>query len=235
MDDFQRLIAISTGTLTAEIITLPICTLKANYQNNNCSTNIGNVARLIWHNHGIRGFYNSTVAACGSQILSTGSKYVLYRKYNNYINNTVVSGLLSGLTSSAITHPVDVVKLHSQTQKNFGVEFRKIGYKIFYRGYSKTLMKYSIGSMCFFPIRDNLLLYTNNLLASFGTAIISTVIIHPFDYMKTRQACGEKIFHSLNPIKYYKGLSLNLFRIVPHFTIMMTVTGYLEKFFSTNL
>ena len=83
----------------------------------------------------------------------------------------------------------------------------------------------------FFPIRDKFLLHTNNFAASFCTAIVATTIIHPFDYMKTRQACGEKIFHGYNPLFYYKGLSLNLSRVVPHFTIMMVVTGYLEKLF----
>ena len=234
MSDLQRLGAISTGTLVAEMITLPICTLKTNYQTANNQLNIASIARNIWKSYGLRGFYNSSFAACGSQILSTGSKYVLYRKYNNTSigQNPFVAGLLSGITASIFTHPIDVIKLHLQKQKNFRNEFLSVGPKIFYRGYSKTLSKYAIGSMCFFPIRDKFLLwYNNNVVASFATAIVSTIIIQPFDYMKTRQACGEKIFNGYSSyfLQSYKGLSLNLFRVVPHFTIMMTVTGYIEK------
>lgn len=112
----------------------------------------------------------------------------------------------------------------------FWPEFKNHGFKLLYRGYSKSFSKTCIGSSLFFPVYD----YANNkfnspLYASLFSAVISTLIIHPVDYLKTRHVYGLPIYQGWHPSIYYKGLSLNLMRIVPHFMIVMTTIDYLNN------
>lgn len=68
------------------------------------------------------------------------------------------------------------------------------------------------------------------ILANILIAIISTIIITPVDYLKTfviaNNNKGSIDAFRGNP---FKGLSLNLLRIVPHFTIMMTICDLVTK------
>lgn len=208
--------AIATGI--AEIATLPICTVKTNYQTQ--SNSITGVVSNIYSTRGIKGFYNSSLWAVSSQIVSTTTKYTFYRKLETHVPNKFLAGTLSGAMSSLLTHPLDVLKMHYQTNTPFTPKF-----SIFYRGYTKTLSKAAIGSTFFYPIYDTFNKYTSPMIASMLSAIISTTLLHPIDYMKTRRVLDKKIdFKSL-----YKGLSLNLFRVVPHFTITMTLISYIEN------
>ena len=69
----------------------------------------------------------------------------------------------------------------------------------------------------------------NAISASFMSAIISTTIMHPIDYLKTRHIYGLPLYSGFNPFNYYKGLALNLARIVPHFVITMTTIDTLTN------
>ena len=61
-------------------------------------------------------------------------------------------------------------------------------------------------------------------------ALTSTIIIQPLDYLKTRHIYGQSLYEGgfKNLSSYYKGLSLNLMRIVPHFMITMLMIEYLK-------
>ena len=157
-----------------------------------------------------------------SQILSTSIKYTLYQEFKQYSYSKILAGTTAGICSSIITHPVDVVKIHLQMHTPFLASLKKNGVSIFYRGYSKSLLKSSVGSSCFFPLYDifNERLQ-NNFLSSICSSILSTCILQPIDYMKTRQIYGLSIGY--NPLMYYKGLFLNLSRIVSHFIITIYV------------
>jgi len=52
--------------------------------------------------------------------------------------------------------------------------------------------------------------------------------------MKTRQIYGLPWFQGYHPRLYFKGLSLNLIRIVPHFVIVMTTVDVLRNRFTTQ-
>lgn len=58
--------------------------------------------------------------------------------------------------------------------------------------------------------------------------IAVTIITQPIDYLKTRQMVGNLINYK-NFKLMYTGYVLNLFRIVPHFTIIMVTTDYLKS------
>ncbi len=242
----------SFATLVAEVATLPICTLKTCYQTHHNGFGIKDVIFEIYNKNGVKGFYKASFPAIGSQVLSTSSKYYFYKFYLNKFSwkqekpgmrEKMFSGWLSGVTSSLITHPLDFfkVKIQSSLTNNNNItianEIKNNGVSVFYRGYSKSFAKVSIGSILFFPLTDLFQEYIDNIvLSSASSAIVSTIIMHPLDYLKTRQISGhDKLYHSQNiklykkVLFYYKGLTLNLLRIVPHFTITMSIINL--KFF----
>lgn len=235
---YGNMLAITSGTITAEIATLPICTIKTKYQNTG-NLGIVNTAKNIYSNYGVKGFYNSSIPALSSQILSTGSKYIIYQKCNkDYGYNRAVSGALSGLLGSIVVHPFDTVKIHQQMGTPFIPAFKASGYNplMLWRGYSKTVLKYSVGGVCFLPIFEYCKERINTPTAALISSIVSTTICQPLDYMKVRQIYGLSIFSNSNPwyIKqYYKGLTLNLIRVVPHFTISMVITDYMYSWLTT--
>lgn len=235
--DTNNIIASAVSTCVAEIATIPICTIKTNYQNKN--TSIYNVIKNISKN-GIQQYYMSSPWALLSQIVSTTSKYTFYEKLKTYIDNKFLSGTISGFLSSIFTHPIDVIKIHKQMGEKIDHYHKKTLY-FYYRGYSKTFFKSTIGSTFFFPIYD--IIYDNikNVQASaLFSAVISTIILQPIDYMKTTQIYNNKKIISekklnISLCQLYKGLSLNLFRVVPHFLITMTLLEYIKNLQIVNL
>jgi hypothetical protein len=223
---YYNIINSSIATGIAEIITLPICTVKTNYQNSMPSNlSILQTIQTMYKNNGLKIFYSASFPAISSQIISTSSKFVIYKYLdtNNIItHNKWANGFISGILSSLITHPIDVFKIHWQMKKNVFCEISKYNLSILYRGYSKSFIKSSISCSIFFPLYDTLQRYIENkILNSVISSTIATVIIHPIDYLKTRHIAGLSLYNGLNPINYYRGLTLNMFRIVPHFVITM--------------
>lgn len=214
------------ATLVAEVVTLPICTVKTNFQNGT-HHNIMTTFRKIYQTHGIIGFYRSSSTAVLSQVLSTTIKYNGYQYMKTKTNYKMLAGLSAGITASLITHPVDVVKVHLQMNQPFISILKEHGLFLLYRGYSKSLTKVSISSSCFFPIYDTIKDYHQQpAVAAFSSAVISTTLMQPIDYMKIRHIYGLSYFDGLNPLTYFRGLSLNLMRVVPHFMITMSLIEY---------
>ena len=117
-----------------------------------------------------------------------------------------------------------------------GVPVSESSLRAYYRGYSKTLSKITVASSLFFPLYEHLR-QDHSLsapVASMATATISTLIMQPLDYAKTRQIYG--LPHSLTgqgPVvwlrSYYKGVGLNCARVIPHFTIVMVLIDFGEQ------
>jgi hypothetical protein len=216
------------GTITAEIATMPIYTLKTYYQNQNNWT-IPKTMKHIYNKHGIKGFYASSVPAILSQVSSTTIKYTTYQTLVPYTPNAFAAGALTGVIASMITHPIDVIKIHTQMQTPFIAELKTYGPKLFYRGYSKSFSKSIAGATLVFPLYDISKQHISNItVAAIFSALISTILIQPLDYMKTRHVYGQSFSHGFHPTKYYKGLSVNLLRIIPHFIITMNVIEYIK-------
>lgn len=220
---YKNAIYSSIGTGISEIVTLPLCTIKTNFQNTN-SISIISTIKDIYLREGIKSFYKASFPAIFSQIFSTSSKYVLYRYIDNnqFTTNKFFNGMTAGLISSLFTHPMDIVKIHMQMNKKFIPEFKKEGLTIFYRGYSKSFAKIMLSSSLYFPLYDTFNnYYKNTLYSSIGSAVITTLIIHPVDYLKTRHIYNLPLYQGYNPMIYYKGITLNMMRIIPHFVITM--------------
>jgi hypothetical protein len=172
-------------------------------------------------------FYKASPAAVTSQVLSTGLKYSLYRylQRNLTYNNSFLCGFLSGVAATVVTHPIDAVRVYLQMgNNNIKQEFKSRPLNFMYRGYSRSFLKSGVGSSCFYPIYDYCKSHVSDpILASGMSAVISATIMQPFDYSKNRAIYGLTEVNKWNPITYFRGYSLNLLRIVPHFIITMTV------------
>jgi hypothetical protein len=224
----KHIINSAVATSIAEVATIPIATIKTNYQNTD-RIPARVIIRNIWAQHGLRGFYNSSGWAMASQVLSTSAKYTWYQTLTDYVPNKFVAGGMAGVMASIMTHPVDVIKIHQQMHTPFLPQLKLIGPSILYRGYSKTLAKYIIGSIFYFPLYDTFTNYMHPNMAAMTSAVLSTILIQPIDYMKIRQVYGQPFFSGWNPHPYFKGLSLNLIRAVPHFTITMGMIEYFRQ------
>ena len=229
----NNILSAAFGTTIAEIITLPICTIKTNYQNTN-SNSIYNTMQQIYIRGGIKAFYNASIPAIFGQVFSTTSKYTIYRYLDdntNYpIKNKFVNGMTSGVIASIITHPLDVIKIHIQMNESIYNQFQKNGIILLYRGYSKTFIKIASSSSIFFPIYDTLQKRIDNAsISSMISGFIATLVMQPLDYLKTRHMAGLPLYNGYNILRYYKGLTLNMMRIVPHFVITMNIIEHLKK------
>lgn len=225
--NINNLIASSCATTCAEILTLPICTIKTNYQTN-YQTNyhkggIIKTVKNIYQIRGLKGFYSASIPAISAQVISTAGKYTLYRVGTSNNFPKVLSGIGAGIIVSTITHPFDFLRISLQRDD-------PIVWESIYRGYSKTLIKVTIGSSLYLPIYDIIKSYIDNVfVASLTSAIISTTLIQPFDYIKTRNIAGLNWYQGSNPLIYFRGCSLNLLRVVPHFITVMCLTELLTR------
>lgn len=198
------------STTVAELATLYVCTLKTKYQNSEISS-IRQVMKELRINS--ISIYKLSRVAVFSQILSTSSKYTLYRFFEREgQKNKIINGVAAGVITSLLIHPFDFYRIHYQ----MGASIKGNPY----RGYSMSFCKTVASSSLFMPLYDFILNKTSSpFLSGIFSSLISTTLVHPLDFMKVRGIYGLK--SDINFKNCYKGLSLNLLRVVPHFTITM--------------
>ncbi len=231
----EYLIANSTGVIVAEIITLPICTLKTIYQTQNQNLSINRTINMIYKKRGITGFYNATYSAIVSQTMSSVSKYTFYNLIKNHrktkdndLFNNAINGATGGILGSLLSHPIDVKKNYQQRyDNNFLNDCRKNLLKTLYKGYSQSIMKNILLYSSLYPIYD---FYKSKLdklyMASVLTSITICIYLQPIDYIKTNLMAGNKNIKIKN---LYKGTTLHLARSIPHFMISMIITEKMLK------
>jgi hypothetical protein len=224
------LIANGTGVLIAEIITLPICTVKTIYQTQNPNLSIKQTINTIYGTRGITGFYNATYSALAAQTISSVSKYTFYNLIKNHrktndkdLFNNAINGASGGILGSLLSHPIDVRKNYQQRyDNNFINDCRKNLLKTLYKGYSQSIVKNVLLYSALYPIYD---FYKCNLnqvyMASALTSITICMYLQPIDYIKTNMMAGNKNIQIKN---LYKGTTLHLARSIPHFMISMIIT-----------
>lgn len=233
----SRLIPSAVSAVIAELVTLPVCTIKTVYQNTERSQTISDTIKQIYGQSGIRGFYRSSGSSILLQGVSTTLKFTMYRYLNcrfevdsrdkmapSCHGRRFVHGAIAGFIASLVTHPIQVLKIYNQMNQSLITELRIFGPRILYRGYSKTLIKTTLSASLYFPLYDIYYAQTHRVdLAAIASAATSCLIIHPFDYFRTRQIYNKPLFQGWHLGIYYRGLSLNLLRTIPHFVIFMSV------------
>lgn len=222
----NNILTSAVATIVAELVTLPICTIKTNYQNSDLGL-VAEIKKLCAS--GIKSFYRASIPAVMSQILSTSTKYSLYRELCCRSDWKILNGAISGVLSTLVTHPFDFIKIHWQMNKSATSVIKKEGVSVIYRGYSKSFSKALIGSSLFYPLYDWSKEITGNALsASFMSVVVSTTIMQPIDYLKNRHIYGNSLY-SGGVRQYFRGYSMALARIVPHFIITMMCIDTIEN------
>lgn len=237
MNDKKNVLYCSAlGTLVAEVITLPICTVKTVYQNNKSFDTLETI-KHIYKKNGYFGFFSASTPAIVSQVLSTSSKYTLYEKIKEYrktnkddFTNNSLNGIASGLLGSLLTHPIDCWKNFSQRNENYGKYLKSltsvsdlVRYGL-YKGYFGSIGKNVALYSCLFPLND---FYKSKVESTLISAHLTTItvglIVQPFDYYKVVKMAGNK------PNNPYRGFGLMIARNIPHFAITIYITELLLK------
>jgi len=218
------------GGAIAELITLPMNTIKTVYQCNKNTTYTSTYKDLVKNGNYSR-LYNSSIASVLEKSIGISSRFTIYSilkdargtKQNDIFSN-FINGSISGVLSLVISHPLDVVKTRLQNGSNLNSPRDwRTGY---YSGFSKALARNLTASTLMFPIYDYCFWYSGNIFISTSlTSLILTVIVHPLDFMKIRQINGVKI----ELASCYRGLLINIVRSNMHFGIMMFLTEYLKR------
>ena len=220
------------STLIAELITLPICTVKTVYQTTRLTTI--QTIKLIYSNNGIKGFFSASIPSITSQLVSTTSKFTIYefikKKTNTSSSDLMansISGMIGGIGGSIITHPFDMWKNFTQRNKSFNKYIIRCNNSNIlipgiYRGYTSSFTKNIVLYSMLFSLNDYYKSKFNSIWISAPlTTLTITCIIQPFDYYKTVMIAGKK------PLNVFRGFHLMICRSIPHFTITMFL---IEKF-----
>jgi hypothetical protein len=233
MHNFNHILANSIGVISAEFLTLPICTLKTIYQTQlDKKLSIKDTAKKIYKERGLSGYYDAKFSAISSQTLSTVSKYAFYQMIKKYRNtpendilNNSINGCIGGVLGSIISHPFDVLKNYNQRgDNNFLKDVKSNSIKTLYKGYSQTIIKNVLLYSSIYPIYD---FYKSKIPdKSYITAPLTTLTItmylQPIDYLKVNIMAGNEVKFNFRDL--YRGTSLHLMRSIPHFTITMMIT-----------
>ena len=226
--EFDKLISNTIAVIIAEIITLPICTIKTNFQTNNHKS-IYYTFNDLYNN---KGFYDAKFSAIASQTISTSSKFFFYNIIKNYRNtnsndllNNSINGMIGGVLGSLLSHPIDVIKI-GQQRNDFNINN-------LYRGFGQSIIKNIILYSSLYPIYDFYKSkYDNPFICAPLTTLTITAYLQPIDYIKINYMAGNKnINYTIKNL--YKGTTLNLARSIPHFHITMYITEYLIKSYNT--
>jgi hypothetical protein len=237
-DSYINCFSSCIGTLVAEVMTLPLCTIKTIYQNNKTLT-IPETVNSIIKTQGVKGFFSASSPAIITQVLSTSSKFTLYEKIkhmrktekSNVLDNSM-NGIISGLAGSLITHPFDVWKNFTQRNENYWLHLKNSVSKSsssliktgLYPGYSGSIGKNIALYSALFPLND---FYKSKFDSFYISAPLTTLtvslIVQPFDYYKVVKVAGNI------PAQPFRGFTLMLARSIPHFTITMLLTDWISK------
>ena len=246
-ENSKNIINSALGTFVAEIVTLPICTLKTVYQNNSTHT-ITQSYKYIYNIHNsYRGFFQASAPAIISQIVSTSSKYSAYEYIKSLRNkdkdtngkelillNNSINGIIGGLMGSVVTHPFDLWKNFVQRNESYITHLKSNSKSIstfvttgLYQGYSGSIGKNIVLYASLFPLLDYYQTLTPHFwLASLGTTLSVSFLIQPFDYYKVVKMANGKGNIVKNPLR---GFTLLLARSIPHLFITMSLTKFLHR------
>lgn len=223
-------ICYAAGSCTAEIVATPIFTLKTIYQTSNDS--MKSIIKNIYRQYGIFGFYSAILSAVLARLVSSFLKFMIYSeiKYFRQTNdheliNGMINGCMAGIFSSFFVHPIDVITNQLQRHQNLnGTMFNR---KFLYSGFSQTVIRNFFLYSILFPVFDYSKYYTNNniILSCAMTTAISSTVLQPVEYLRTRLMAGQIKGNVWNTLKNFrscwKGWGINYLANTTHFTITM--------------
>lgn len=227
--------------LLSECLTYPLDTIKTRKQRN----------VLTCHKHYYKGFLPIFIF---SPIANT----IYFNSYNETIQNVnneykyVIAGYVSTLCGSVIFTPVDVIKQNAQlkNQKITFTHYMKFisnkSIRNMYNGNAMSILYHGTYSALFFHIYNKMNdcldpKYKNNLLSSMSAVTVSTLILSPFDIVKTYKQTyvTDKVFGYYQATQtvyqdyglkgFFKGASFKVLNNILGTAITFSLFNYLIK------
>ena len=109
--------ASALGRVASSLVANPLSVLETRYQLSGEAKWEGklyNNMKRIYVHEGITGFYKGGLASCYKQGSFAGIYYMLYVAGKNYGYSSFVSGMVSGIVSTIITHPFEIIRVNLQ-------------------------------------------------------------------------------------------------------------------------
>ena len=151
-------------------------------------------------------------------------------------NNHYIKGAISGMFGIIISHPVDSIKTHMQTNKNMSTfQFKPVN---LYRGIASPLLGVGLekslvfGTYNYCHNKQNINIPLSGAISGF----IASLIVSPYERIKIlRQNQTHFNFNQCTkPSFLFKGLSATFTREVPGFAIYFSTYEYLKNKFYTS-
>ncbi len=70
----------------------------------------------IYKKEGLRGFFSGGLSSCIKEGTFGGFHYMFYEELKTQGNNKFISGILSGMTATIVTHPFEIIRAKLQTR-----------------------------------------------------------------------------------------------------------------------
>jgi len=151
-------------------------------------------------------------------------------------SNHYVKGALSGMFGILISHPVDSIKTHMQTNKNMSsFQFKPVH---LYRGIMSPLLGVGLekslvfGTYNFCHNKQNMNIPISGALSGF----VASLIVSPYERIKIlrQNQTDFKFKECMKSDFLFKGLSATFTREVPGFAIYFSTYEYLKNKFYTS-
>ncbi len=154
------------------------------------------------------------------------------------IDNYYIKGCISGMTGIILSHPVDSIKTHYQTQKNNNIKF-KYSVSNLYKGITSPLFGVGLEKALVFGTYNYVKNISNNIpLSGAISGLVASIIVSPYERIKIMKQTNQTIILSncLKPNFIFKGLSATFTREIPGFAIYFsTYEGLKNHFYKKSL
>ena len=202
----EYVIAGAIGGFCEYLVGHPLDTLKVKMQVTNKS-----FFSTIHSMNGFRNLWNGLTPSLASAMIRNGCLFGVYGNvleampYNNSFG-VCTAGFISGIISTCIFSPTDLIKIRLQTKESSSLGnvmsdiYKKDGLRGFGHGGRLTLARESFGCAMYYGIYDKLKKSRifgfensiNNFMCGASTGWISFITFHPIDVVKSRYQASEK-------------------------------------------
>lgn len=175
--------------------------------------------------------------------------------------NRIIAGSIAGGCAGTITHPIDLIRIRLQTEKNINTIFNAIqhiykenGAKNFYRGYFPAIISIvpfiGINFATYDILKDNYQFskytFINTLINGSLSAITAQSICYPLDTIRRRSEISgnnyknftssiRNIFNKEGITDFYKGFSVNTIKLIPNNFLRFYIFNFLITNYKLNV
>ena len=269
----KRLLAGGTAGATARTVVAPVDRIKIMLQTSLLKgrqvNSLTQSMKIIYQENGIMSFWKGNATNCSRVIPHTAVQFTAYQFFKDNIaeisnsptiSDRLLSGAFAGATAATITHPLDVIRIRLQTEKNVhnvASAFKHIlnegkgNPKNFYKGYIPTIFSLGpfigINFATYDLLNSNIVIADsvpiNSLILGGVSGFIAQSFCYPLDTIRRRMqvsgnnyssyinACS-KILHTEGTFGFYRGFLANIIKVVPNNGIRFGVFELMRNYVS---